>query len=324
MNSIIVSHESDVDGVFSAAIALMRYPQSKVIFTSYGKDNFLRISDLVYKEVVATQGNGLVIFTDLGLNDDLISPISNTFSFLKSNSWSVLWIDHHPWSEKALNLFEKNKTFELVLDRGGNKCASELMYEHLLYGNNKAKQLASIAHTSDYLLKDQDIPPLPELIVYYRTRSNFYSKITGLAKRVSDGVLWDTEMQSDFKTYVNLRNEAKSNSLKKIRIQNLSGGFNMAIIPVSSYIQSSLFSEEIFQKTAVDVAFFYNKEHKVSIRRNNPVIKCNKIAYELIEGGGHEYAAGGKMKSDPDQTDEVLKELQAATETWLKKEYREK
>ncbi len=297
----------------------MRYPQSKLVFSSYGKDNFLRISDLIYKEVVSSQGNGLVIFTDLGLNDESISSISDTFSFLMSNSWSVLWIDHHPWSESALNLFDKNKALQLVLDRGGNKCASELIYEHLLYGNNRAKQLASIAHTSDYLLKDQDIPPLPELIVYYRTLSNFYSKLTVLAKRISDGVLWDTEMQADYNTYVNLRNEAKSKSLKMVRIQKLSGGLKMAVVPVSSYIQTSLFSEEIFQKTAADVAFFFNKEAKVSIRRNNPIIECNKIANELIEGGGHEYAAGGKMKSDPGQIDEVLKELQNATETWLEK-----
>ena len=271
----------------------MRYPQSKLVFSSYGKDNFLRISDLIYKEVVSTQGNGLVIFTDLGLNDESISSISDTFSFLMSNSWSVLWIDHHPWSESALNLFDKNKAIQLVLDRGGNKCASELIYEHLLHGNNRAKQLASIAHTSDYLLKDQDIPPLPELIVYYRTLSNFYSKLTALAKRISDGVLWDTEMQADYNTYSNLRNEAKSKSLKMVKIQKLSGGLNMAVVPVSSYIQTSLFSEEIFQKTAADVAFFFNKEAKVSIRRNNPIIECNKIANELIEGGGHEYAAGG-------------------------------
>jgi oligoribonuclease NrnB/cAMP/cGMP phosphodiesterase (DHH superfamily) len=324
LNSIIVSHESDVDGIFSASIALMRYPQSKVFFTSYGKDSFLRISDLIYKQVISSQGIGLVIFTDLGLNDESISSISDTFNFLESNSWSVLWIDHHPWSENASILFEKHKTFHSVLDTGGNKCASELTFEHLLYGNDIAKQLASIAHTSDYLLKDQDIPPLPELIVYYRTLSDFYSKITHLAKRVSEGVLWDTEMQSDFKTYVNLRNEAKSNSLKKIRKQNLSGGLTMAIIPVSSYIQISMFSEEIFQKTAVDLAFFYNDEGKVSIRRNNPVIKCNKIAHELIEGGGHEYAAGGKMKSNPAQIDDVLEELQDATKTWLEKECREK
>ena len=297
----------------------MRYPQSKLVFSSYGKDNFLRVSDLIYKEVVSSQGKGLVIFTDLGLNDESISPISDTFSFLMSNSWSVLWIDHHPWSESALNLFDKNKALQLVLDRGGNKCASELMYEQLLNGNDRAKQLASIAHTSDYLLKDQDIPPLPELIVYYRTLSNFYSKLTVLAKRISDGILWDTEMQADYNTYVNLRNEAKSNSLKLVRIQKLSDGLNMAVVPVSSYIQTSLFSEEIFQKTKADVVFFFNKEAKVSIRRNNPIIECNKIADELIEGGGHEYAAGGKMKSEPGQIDEVLKELENATETWLKK-----
>lgn len=317
MNSIIVSHESDVDGVFSASIALIRYPQSKLIFSSYGKDNFLRISDLIYKEVVASQGNGLVIFTDLGLNDESISSISDIFSFLKSNSWSVLWIDHHPWSESALNLFHNDKALQLILDRGGNKCASELLYEHLLYGNNRAKQLASIAHTSDYLLKDQDIPPLPELIVYYRTLSNFYSKLTLLAKRISDGVLWDTEMQADYNAYVSLRNEAKVRSLKMLRTQKLSSGLNMAVVPVSSYIQTSLFSEEIFQKTAADVVFFFNKEAKVSIRRNNPIIECNKIANGLIEGGGHEYAAGGKMKSDPGQIDEVIKELQNATEMWL-------
>ncbi len=317
MNSIIVSHESDVDGVFSASIALIRYPQSKLIFSSYGKDNFLRISDLIYKEVIASQGNGLVIFTDLGLNDELISSISDIFSFLKSNSWSVLWIDHHPWSESALNLFHNDKALQLILDRGGNKCASELIYEHLLYGNNRAKQLASIAHTSDYVLKDQDIPPLPELIVYYRTLSNFYSKLTLLAKRISDGVLWDTEMQADFNAYVSLRNEAKLRSLKMLRTHKLSSGLNMAVVPVSSYIQTSLFSEEIFQKTAADVVFFFNKEAKVSIRRNNPIIECNKIANGLIEGGGHEYAAGGKMKSDPGQIDEVIKELQNATEMWL-------
>jgi oligoribonuclease NrnB/cAMP/cGMP phosphodiesterase (DHH superfamily) len=317
LNSIIVSHESDVDGVFSASIALIRYPQSKLIFSSYGKDNFLRISDLIYKEVVASQGNGLVIFTDLGLNDESISSISDIFSFLKSNSWSVLWIDHHPWSESALNLFHNDKALQLILDRGGNKCASELIYEHLLYGNNRAKQLASIAHTSDYLLKDQDIPPLPELIVYYRTLSNFYSKLTLLAKRMSDGVLWDTEMQADYNAYVSLRNEAKLRSLKMLRTQKLSSGLNMAVVPVSSYIQTSLFSEEIFQKTAADVVFFFNKEAKVSIRRNNPIIECNKIANGLIEGGGHEYAAGGKMKSDPGQIDEVIKELQNATEMWL-------
>ena len=297
----------------------MRYPQSKLVFSSYGKDNFLRVSDLIYKEVVSSQGKGLVIFTDLGLNDESISPISDTFSFLMANSWSVLWIDHHPWSESALNLFDKNKALQLVLDRGGDKCASELMYERLLHGNNRAKQLASIAHTSDYLLKDQDIPPLPELIVYYRTLSNFYSKLTVLAKRISDGILWDTEMQADYNIYVNLRNEAKSISLKLVRIQKLSDGLNMAVVPVSSYIQTSLFSEEIFQKTKADVVFFFNKEAKVSIRRNNPIIECNKIADELIEGGGHEYAAGGKMKSEPGQIDEVLKELENATETWLKK-----
>jgi hypothetical protein len=39
-----------------------------------------------------------------------------------------------------------------------------------------------------------------------------------------------------------------------------------------------------------------------------------------MEGGGHEYAAGGKMKSNPAQIEEILKELRLATETSLEKE----
>jgi hypothetical protein len=65
---------------------------------------------------------------------------------------------------------------------------------------------------------------------------------------------------------------------------------------VSKYLQTSLFSKEIFHATAADVAILYNDQGKVSIRRNNSQISCRSIAIHLANGGGHEFAAGGMIR----------------------------
>ncbi len=113
MKTIIISHESDVDGIFSASIALMRFPQAKTFFTSYGKENFSKISEILYNEIISTQEIGQVIISDLGLNDDMIDLFNEIFIFLKSNLWSIIWIDHHPWSDKAIRSALKKGRFNL-------------------------------------------------------------------------------------------------------------------------------------------------------------------------------------------------------------------
>lgn len=320
MNVIIVSHESDVDGVFSASIVLMRYPQAKTFFTTYGKENFNRISDLVSKEVICNSRPGIVVFCDLGLNKEIIPLISELFEFVHSHSWSIIWLDHHPWTTEAINLFSKkgDDMSKLILDSSGKKCAAELVYQFMLEGNVKAQDLALMAHTSDFLLKDQFLPPLPELIIYYKTLPDFYNRLACLSRKISKGILWDTEMQEEYILYAKLSEESKLYSWKKFQEVELSGGIRMAVIPAGPYIQSSLFSEEIFEKTKVDILFFLMKDGKVSIRRRNPSLNCNDIASELMEGGGHKYAAGGKIRSDPEDIDKVILELGNAVENSFK------
>jgi len=318
LKTIIISHESDVDGIFSASIALMRYPQGKPFFTSYGKENFLRISEILYNEVVYSQGYGQVIISDLGLNDDLIELFEEIFTFLKSNLWSILWIDHHPWSDKAIESAIKKGSVQLVLDKSENLCSSELMYEKFLKGNAIAEWLSKIAHSTDFFTKDQEIPPLPELIVFYKTFTDFYSRIAKLTNRISKGILWDTEMQKDYNQYVKLREQAKIETFNKIKLFETENQLKVSLVPTSPYLQISLFSEEVFKKTNSDIAFFINKEGKVSIRRNNDIIHCNSIAKQLLEGGGHKFAAGGRLKSNPEDIDKVINELKIAISNAIK------
>jgi oligoribonuclease NrnB/cAMP/cGMP phosphodiesterase (DHH superfamily) len=318
LKTIIISHESDVDGIFSASIALMRYPQGKTFFTSYGKDNFLKISEILYNEVISSQGHGQVIISDLGLNDDLIDLFEEIFTFLKSNLWSIIWIDHHPWSNKAIESAIDKGSVQLILDKSENLCASEIIYEKFLKGNAIAEELSKIAHTTDFFIKDQDIPPLPELIIFYKTFTDFYSRIAKLTNKIAKGILWDTEMQKEYNQYTKLREQAKVDTFTKIILFETDNHLKVSLIPTSPYLQISIFSEEVFKKTNSDIAFFINKEGKVSIRRNNDAIHCNYIAKQLLEGGGHRFAAGGRLKSNPEDIDKVVEELKNAIYNALK------
>jgi nanoRNase/pAp phosphatase (c-di-AMP/oligoRNAs hydrolase) len=90
------------------------------------------------------------------------------------------------------------------------------------------------------------------------------------------------------------------------------GKFKIAYVQSSPFLQSSLFSEEVFAKTNADLVMFYSSKGKVSIRRNNDAISCRDVAANLPEGGGHAYAAGAVFKSDPANTGAVIAELEAA------------
>jgi oligoribonuclease NrnB/cAMP/cGMP phosphodiesterase (DHH superfamily) len=220
-----------------------------------------------------------------------------------------MWVDHHPWSQQAID--SVGQFVELVLDSSGKKCASDLMFEKLVPGNLLAEKLAGMAHTSDFFTKDQYLTPISELIRYYQTFPDFYDRIQELARKSARGILWDVEMQSDYNNYSKLRDEAKTQVFATTCVRKV-GSINVAYVQSSPYLQNSLFSEEVFEKTGADLVMFYSSKGKVSIRRNNDSISCREVALNLPEGGGHDYAAGAAFKSDPGGGAMVIAELEAA------------
>jgi len=311
MKVIIFSHESDLDGLYSAAIGLMRYPQAMTVFLGYGIENFNKLGNFIQSATRYSdlKVDGKIIIADLGLNNEIIETCRKIFSDAVSNGWKITWVDHHPWSDEAI---EAVKPFvEIVLDASGRKCAADLMYETLLPGNIQAAKLASMAHTMDFFTNDQYLTPISELIRYYQTSPNFYYRLSDLAFKSSRGILWDVEMQNDYNDYVLLRDKAKEQVFASIQIRE-AGKFKVAYVQSSPYLQSSLFSQEVFSRTNTDLVMFYSTKGKVSIRRSNNAISCRRVAANLPEGGGHDYAAGATFKSDPSDTTAVILELQAA------------
>ncbi|MGH9991267.1 MAG: DHH family phosphoesterase [Nitrososphaera sp.] len=309
MKVIIFSHESDLDGLYSAAIGLVRFPQAMTVFLGYGAESFSKIGNFVYSATQYSTERGQIIVADLGLNDDLIDICTQTFSDAVRNGWKITWVDHHPWSQRAIDAL--SPLAELVLDTSGKKCASDLMYEKFVQGNELAEKLAGMAHTMDFFTKDQYLTPISELIRYYQTFPDFYDRLSELAHKSARGVLWDIEMQIDYREYSILRDEAKERVFASAQVRQV-GQLRVAFVQSSPYLQSSLFSEDVFARTGADLALFYSNKGKVSIRRNSEVISCRDVASSLPEGGGHDYAAGAVFKSDPGNTASVIAELEDA------------
>ncbi|MDX1371669.1 MAG: hypothetical protein R3321_04325 [Nitrososphaeraceae archaeon] len=304
MKVTLFSHESDLDGLISASIGLIRFPQAKVIFLGYSKESFLTLAERIS---IANRNNEkhTFIISDLGLAESLVDPLKNVFIDVSVKKNDLIWVDHHPWSERSITKIKEY--VELVLDRSGKKCASELMYERFLFGNERAKILASLAHAMDFFTKDQYLTPISELIKYYLSFQDSGSRLLNLSIRLSSGILWDVDMEKDYRKYSILSHNDKKEVLSSMRKKNISC-FEVVFVKSSLYLQTSLFSEEVFKITNADLAIFYDENGKISIRRNTEKIACNKIAERLLFGGGHKYAAGGYIKMST--VEDVIREIE--------------
>jgi uncharacterized protein len=315
MKVLIVSHESDLDGLFSAAIGLIRYPQARTLFLGYGRESLETLQPFVRKFSVSSfseKEEGLIIVCDLALNDDrsLIHLCRGAFAEAKNYGSSIIWLDHHPWADSAKAAIEP--FVEFILDETGNRCASELVYEKFLLGNELAHRLGNMAHSMDFFSNDQYLPPIAELITYYHNSRYRYEKLSSLAEKVSRGILWDVDMQNEYALYCRMQTKAKDEAYRTMQLIQIGGKFRAAFIQTSPYIQGSLFAHEVFEKTKSDLVMLYGKDNKVSIRRNNNMISCRRIAQKLSEGGGHDFAAGARFRSDPTNRNEITNELEEA------------
>jgi oligoribonuclease NrnB/cAMP/cGMP phosphodiesterase (DHH superfamily) len=309
MRVIICTHEADIDGMYSASVALMRFPRAKVSFYNYGLDNFKKMFD--YLKYESKTKDGLAIISDLGINDDNVSDLCvESIQYLKKRHWAVIWVDHHPWHRKSL--ISIRKLVKLFHDSSGKKCATELMYEKLMYKNKNAEQLKSIAHSSDFMsnIKNHD-SRLSELIHFYKNSANSKQNLESLVQKASKAILWDSDMQKDYTKFIKISDFQKKESLKTLTIKKILS-LKVAFAFTYPYVQTSLFSHELFSNPKIDLAMLFNRRGKVSIRRNTDRISCNKIASYLVEGGGHDFASGGKLQSNPRNIKACIKEMEEA------------
>jgi hypothetical protein len=322
-SSLIFSHEQDVDGLFSAAVLRMIYPNSEVVLTNYGFQNMLVVKNKILS-FTQSHNSGTIIISDISVNYESYVPMYEALSTSKQRGFSNIWIDHHIWPEGMEEKF--SPICEMVLlseteiqGNGVKKCATELSIERFAPASAYAKTLGLIAHRTDFPESVKfPLPPLTALISYYLGKKELYHKLYSvILDNVSLGVLWNIEMQEDIIEASRIIDESIMRSINSIIIKEFDfkppgtteqvRNLRVAISKAGSFVNRSMLLGKIIDEFKVDLALAYTREGKLSVRRRHDLLEkglqidCNKVASAFREGGGHPGAAGGFLKTNVEQ-----------------------
>src|ERR671911_1856421 len=323
-NFLIFSHEQDVDGLFSAAVLRMVYPQSEVILTNYGFQNMLAVKDKILS-FTQSRNCGTIIISDIGINYESYPPVYEALSTSKRRGFSNIWIDHHVWPEGLKEKF--SAICEMLLrseteigTNGVKKCATEICIERFAPASAYAETLGCIAHRTDFPESVRfPLPPLTGLISYYLGEKELNHKLYSvILDNVSRGILWNTEMQEDMIHASRLIDESIMRSVKSMVIKEFDikspgtieqvGNVRVAITKADSFVSRSILLGKIIDESEIDLAVAYTSDGKLSLRRRIHTlpekglhIDCSKVAAAFREGGGHPGAAGGFLNTSIEQ-----------------------
>ena len=319
-NFLIFSHEQDVDGLFSAAILRMVYPDSEVILTNYGFQNMLDVKNEILS-FTQSHDSGTIIISDIGVNYESYLPVYEALSTSKLRGFSNIWIDHHVWpegiQEKFSPICEMMLCSEAGMERNGlKKCATELCIERFAPAKTYAKTLGYVAHRTDFPESPKfPLPPLTGLISYYLGKKELNHKLYSvILENVSQGILWNTEMQEDMIEAYRLIDESITRSIGSMVIKEFDfrpagkteqvRTVRVAIVKADSFVSRSLLLGKIIDESEIDLAMAYTPDGKLSLRRRHNLpekdlqIDCSKVAAAFREGGGHAGAAGGFLRTN--------------------------
>jgi len=163
-------------------------------------------------------------------------------------------------------------------------------------------------HIVDFRLPEiTTLPPLPEIITFYRSLPDNYRKLQSIIKKASKGIFWDEELQQEYQEkYLPLKESAMSSAMKSLSIHHIQG-LVVAITEAPRILSKGLLADKIFQERPnVILVVLYAQDGKVSIRRGAGTdIRCDLIACRL-NGGGHSYAAAGVIKGNGEAATTIL------------------
>lgn len=317
MATFIYTHKADCDGVCSAAI-LERYVDlenvdSRVDFIDYGalaQKAFSRIEGLAY--------GSEVIIADFGCDISLLPAAERAISSLNKRGGKLVWLDHHKWDEESVRRL--SPLAKVRLSKSDELCGAELSYLEYMGDDELSRRLAAIGRDSDIDMWKTNPPspsyaltkPLADLITYYNYLANDDDDkrrglLLSLVRKLSDAPLdrivgkdfdnpfWDNEMQKDFSEYKKLETSKLEECLGSA--ETFKAGDYTFVIGISDRVLSTTtVGNALLNRYNADASFVVRETGLISIRRSTGrySIKCDELA-KLFSGGGHEYAAGGKL-----------------------------
>jgi oligoribonuclease NrnB/cAMP/cGMP phosphodiesterase (DHH superfamily) len=232
------------------------------------------------------------IIGDLSLNDDQISYVKEMISRLKRNGNTVIWLDHHPWSEKGIKAIR-----EVDFGVSGENelySAAQLAYMLFCKRDRENKLLSDMIHVSDFALKSRRFgrtnEKLTGAIMSFRWKgSSMQSNLQRLASIIARLDFSNPFVERAYRSYL----KASKGGIARLKA-------NTYIAATSPYRIAVGFSKRLHTNQACgiiakrcrsDIEVYVDIETGKSGVRSRKGVDCSLIA-SALNGGGHPQASG--------------------------------
>ncbi|GAY25736.1 hypothetical protein ATG_09390 [Desulfurococcaceae archaeon AG1] len=285
----IVSHEEDVDGIGSAAIALRNTGSRRLYLVGYDLSAWADLGRLLRKGC-RSNGSIEILISDLNPGKRHIEILAE--SLVGCPSKKISWVDHHVWRDEVLSFAERLGYIDLYIDR--SRTATENMARFFNVESDPAlKPLLELSRDTDYgLFRHPLSEPLTDTIRYSLYAEGDKAFLKRLALKFSKGVFWDYEVDSKWALAI----ERKRKAIEDIRNNSrevVIGGYK-ALVIISDPVVGSRIAVRESGRRGYDLAFVVYKNGAVIIARGSENINCAEIAWKL-GGGGHPHVAGAQI-----------------------------
>lgn len=284
-----------LDGIAAAAI-LFRYARLKKTDCRIG--GFLNYSSTEEKFEEMAKLKGALIFI-LDFSPEQIKNLDAKLKEISKQNKMAYWNCHHPYDALTVNTMMQyihSLDFSGTLKNSKKEetklCSADLTCNKFLQNDKVATTLKTLAHDIEFWVREnQDAIKLADLI-----QAGFDKK--ELIDILSRGVTWSERFEKIRAEYLQKKEKAMQDLMKNLIIKkyvDLRFGFAVS----SSILSSADAGQKMLDShSALDVAAILFRNGKISFRRRDYIdLDLSKLA-ELFNGGGHPYAAGGKIQKN--------------------------
>lgn len=278
--NIKVFTDNDLDGACSALLLKKLYSSANIDITEIVDRTFVGEAKAWFAN--NTKKYDKIYFTDLFIPDEIVELIDRE---------DVVIIDHHQTQVEKKDRFKKAK----VIIESYSSCALLIYdkFKKVLDSKTSSDVVKLVQIVDDY---DNYTLKLPETLKLNAV-FHFYNKpkVDKFIASFEDGIReFNVQELNSIKLYFNkLKDEINKTELYTGTIKGYTVIACFADFAINEVIH------HVLKKTNADIGIVVIPSSKsVSFRKNKETcdIKLNKLAEILCgEGGGHEYAAGGKM-----------------------------
>jgi oligoribonuclease NrnB/cAMP/cGMP phosphodiesterase (DHH superfamily) len=295
--TFVISHGQDIDGVGSASLLRMRYliDLKDMFFINYSQADF----ESALREVGRRLGKGsIVFFTDLSLNEKMVPMVDRFVRRVRARGGSVVWLDHHHWSDRALEVVAR-KCETAIVGENSCACATDIAKAYTRLTGEFVERFVGLVHCMD-LYVDLEFASQPNP-AWCRSASRIYSmginylgsgpfdakqrKLRRVAGLISSGKFFDSSMREAARSYERM-NKKRARAL----LAGMEAVSGRMAIGFSKEMDSGEGCRAMMGKASADIGVLVKTDSRsASIRSVESDISKLAMAFG---GGGHPHAAG--------------------------------